>query len=149
MHPLPDAEPFHITRWKAQERGERVFLMGWEDGRLVALGDVFWSSQYEEVLAAGQDCPEVHGLWVAPDRRGDGIGTAMLHEAERAARARGADCLALGVEVDNAGAERLYRRLGFEEWGGGLVEDRWSWTDRLGHVHHESHPSRYLRKPLR
>jgi ribosomal protein S18 acetylase RimI-like enzyme len=52
-------------------------------------------------------------LYVEPACRGTGIGLALLAEAARLGRARGARFMRLDVEPDNAGALRLYDRLGF------------------------------------
>lgn len=53
-------------------------------------------------------------LAVAPDRRGQGLGTALLRVlAEQGQRAFGAAEYSLFVSRQNAQAEKLYRRLGF------------------------------------
>jgi RimJ/RimL family protein N-acetyltransferase len=50
--------------------------------------------------------------------RGQGIGTRLIRLLEQAARARlGAEILRLAVFGGNAGARRLYRRLGFRQCG--------------------------------
>lgn len=55
---------------------------------------------------------EVRDVHVAPSRRGEGIGDALLAEAERRARAADVDRLALLVRADNP-AKRLYERVGY------------------------------------
>ena len=40
----------------------------------------------------------------------------------------------LGVAVSNDGAHRLYQRLGYKDWGHGLVVDHWDETDSAGTV---------------
>ncbi|GGD30407.1 GNAT family N-acetyltransferase [Sinisalibacter lacisalsi] len=56
----------------------------------------------------------VQDVWTAPEQRGQGLGAALLAAvAARAARDWGAGYLALSVHGHNAGAERLYARLGF------------------------------------
>ena len=60
--------------------------------------------------------PDAALLWsfaVIPHLQGLGIGTAMIAEAERLARARGFGTLEIHVEQDNPGARRLYERLGY------------------------------------
>lgn len=52
---------------------------------------------------------------VAPERRGRGIGTALLHAALRWAKLKGARRAWLQVEADNAPARALYHRAGFRE----------------------------------
>lgn len=54
-------------------------------------------------------------LAVAPDLRGRGIGTAILHSSMRWARLRGAKRAWVQAEVDNEQAVALYRNAGFRE----------------------------------
>lgn len=54
----------------------------------------------------------VQAVAVDPEFRGSGIGSLLLEDAERRARAAGARRLALDVAVDNDGAKRLYARRG-------------------------------------
>lgn len=60
---------------------------------------------------------ELKNLNVRPDRRGQGIGTALVAAAEEWTRARGHTRLSMGVAVDNPGARRLYERLGYVATG--------------------------------
>jgi ribosomal protein S18 acetylase RimI-like enzyme len=54
---------------------------------------------------------------VAADRRGEGIGTALLEEGLGWARSAGVDKVELSVYPDNRTALALYRRFGFVEEG--------------------------------
>ena len=56
-------------------------------------------------------------LGVRRDRRGRGIGSALIDLKRKEARARGYRKLALDVADTNPGAEKLYRRIGFEVTG--------------------------------
>lgn len=56
-------------------------------------------------------------LGVAADRRGRGIGTALLTTARRWAEGAGVRRLDLTVVADNRAAAALYRRLGYEDEG--------------------------------
>lgn len=56
-------------------------------------------------------------LGVAADRRGHGIGTALLTTARRWAEGAGVRRLDLTVVADNRAAAALYRRLGYEDEG--------------------------------
>jgi GNAT superfamily N-acetyltransferase len=60
--------------------------------------------------------PLLNRLQVYRDHRNRGIGTAIILAAEDRLRARGHDRVALGVELSNSGAIRLYERLGFNRW---------------------------------
>ena len=53
------------------------------------------------------------GLAVDPRHRGSGIGTGLVEQVSRHARANGYDRLTLHVWADNEPAQRLYRRAGF------------------------------------
>jgi ribosomal protein S18 acetylase RimI-like enzyme len=55
----------------------------------------------------------VHRAAVGRERRGTGLGTALLAEAGREARRRGLESVTLKVASDNDGAIRFYDRLGF------------------------------------
>jgi predicted GNAT family acetyltransferase len=52
-------------------------------------------------------------LYVRPSARGRGLGMELLRAAAEHVRDAGAETLALGVLESNAGARRLYDRLGF------------------------------------
>jgi putative acetyltransferase len=54
---------------------------------------------------------------VAPDRRGEGIGAALLDEAIRWARGAGVEKIVLSVYPSNTAAISLYRRFGFVDEG--------------------------------
>ncbi|WP_299609997.1 GNAT family N-acetyltransferase [uncultured Tateyamaria sp.] len=55
----------------------------------------------------------VNALAVLPHARGLGIGTALMADAEQAARCNGYDWLSIQVYEQNSGAVRLYERLGY------------------------------------
>jgi len=54
----------------------------------------------------------VENLYVVPDRRGEGIGSALLARAERRLRETGV--VSLEAMADNEAARRFYRRHGYE-----------------------------------
>lgn len=56
-------------------------------------------------------------LFVRADQRGRGIGLALMREAARIGRAKGAAFMRLDVEPDNRQAIRFYRGLGFRTVG--------------------------------
>jgi GNAT superfamily N-acetyltransferase len=74
-----------------------------------------WSPKLESYLAE---------LYVVPDRRGQGIGRALMQETIAAARAEGADTMELGTGEADVVARALYESLGFThtEHGPGGVE---------------------------
>ena len=65
------------------------------------------------VLEFGGRCAFVDELFVRPERRGSGLGTAALQQAAAVAAVLGLCALRLEMDHANPGAERLYRRAGF------------------------------------
>lgn len=61
------------------------------------------------------DTADLHRVVVAPERRGRGIGRALVEAGLAWVAGRGADRVLLEVEHDNAPALALYRGLGFAE----------------------------------
>jgi L-amino acid N-acyltransferase YncA len=56
-----------------------------------------------------------HSVHVRTDRRGSGIGQALVIELIGRAKALGKHCMIAGVDGDNAGSIRFHERLGFEQ----------------------------------
>lgn len=84
-----------------------------EAGRELA-GAALFSPLYS--TTRGMAGAYVSDLWVAPDRRGGGLGQRLLAMVrDEAARDWEAGFLRLAVYADNTGARRLYERLGFVE----------------------------------
>jgi ribosomal protein S18 acetylase RimI-like enzyme len=93
--------------------GDTVILLVGEspDGLAVLrFRDSIWSSGLECYLAE---------LYVAPARRGRGLGRALMEAALREARNRGADTMEIGVDEPDLVARRLYESLGFSNRSGG------------------------------
>lgn len=61
----------------------------------------------------------IHDIAVLPDRRGRGIGHALLDAVEERARADGCCKITLEVLDDNLGARRLYENVGYGDGGPG------------------------------
>ena len=58
-------------------------------------------------------------LYVKPDRRGNGLGRALLEAAMDAARTEGAEQMELGTSEDDVAARALYESVGFINREGG------------------------------
>jgi ribosomal protein S18 acetylase RimI-like enzyme len=69
------------------------------------------------IWMAGLEC-YLAELYVVPDRRGEGIGRALMLEAMTAARRRGAGYMDLGTSEDDVIARALYESLGFDNHEG-------------------------------
>src|SRR5664279_5470949 len=59
----------------------------------------------------------LYGMWVAPEVRGRGLGTALMSAVQAWAVDTGYATLGLGVTTTNAPAIALYERLGFVATG--------------------------------
>ena len=70
------------------------------------------------IWTAGLEC-YLAELYVVPALRGRGRGRALMEEAIRVARDRGADHMDLGTSEDDVAARGLYESLGFTNREGG------------------------------
>ena len=87
-------------------QGDGFYLVAWEGNE--ALGHAH---------LALTDPPELQDVEVRPAYRRRGIASALTARAEEEARSRGFDRLRLGVGIENAQAQALYRGCGFVDAG--------------------------------
>jgi ribosomal protein S18 acetylase RimI-like enzyme len=95
------------------EGGDTVVLLAGEgpDGLAVLRFRLaIWSSGLECYLAE---------LYVKPDRRGRGLGRALMQAVLISARERGADSIDLGTDETDVAARHLYQSFGFSHRTGG------------------------------
>jgi ribosomal protein S18 acetylase RimI-like enzyme len=64
------------------------------------------------IWTEGLDC-YLEELYVVPNRRGQGLGRALMDAAMEVARSRGAKHMDLGTSEDDVAARALYESLGF------------------------------------
>lgn len=104
--PTPGPERLKARLGLIVEQGDAVLLGGeGPDGvAVLRFRPALWSEALESYLAE---------LYVAPDRRGRGLGRALLEKAIELARERGADIMDLGTSEDDVVARALYEKLGF------------------------------------
>ncbi|MFG3348979.1 GNAT family N-acetyltransferase [Streptomyces sp. NPDC048018] len=132
--PNPGAPTRHADRFARQEAGLGTYLIAWRDGLPAGNGQIRWDGcAAPEVRAALGDCPELNGLDVREELRGQGIGTALIRAAEELSRERGKTHLGLGVAPDNPRAAALYARLGYTPVT--AYTDRYAYTDADGVRH--------------
>ncbi|HEY7138146.1 MAG TPA: GNAT family N-acetyltransferase [Acidimicrobiia bacterium] len=96
------------------DAGDTAVVLGGEgpDGlALLRFRPAIWTEGLECYLAE---------LYVVPERRGRGLGRALMHAAIEEARGRGADTMDLGTSDDDVAARRLYESLGFTNREGSL-----------------------------
>jgi len=82
------------------------FLVAESQGRI--LGDALLLRRH------GSRTARLYTLAVTPEARGQGLGEALLAAVESVARAGGCARLRLEVRSDNAPAQALYRRRGYQ-----------------------------------
>jgi GNAT superfamily N-acetyltransferase len=146
--PDPRDARHHLERFAMQESGQATYLLAWRGVELAGRCTVLAVSKYDEVRHLFGEFPEMNALEARPP--GQGTGTAIIAAAEQAAGRLGAGLIGVAVEIDNHGARRLYERLGYGDWGHGLVIDHWSETDPAGTVlGTNADRCLYLVKPIR
>jgi ribosomal protein S18 acetylase RimI-like enzyme len=91
------------------DAGEAVVLLGGDGPHGIAVLR-FRPSLWTESLDA-----YLEELYVAPDRRGQGLGRALLEAALEVSKSRGAGFIYLGTSVDDVAARSLYEKLGFTD----------------------------------
>ncbi len=92
---------------------DHVVLVAEREGRIVGSVTITpYGTPHSEL--AGPDEVEFRYLGVAPDAWGTGVASALVGAVEDYAVATGASWLVLCSISDNAGAHRLYERLGFQ-----------------------------------
>jgi len=115
---LPDSQLARAARGLARRPQRGQFLIARESGALVG----FAALSFLWTLERGGRAAWLDELYVVPERRGHGIGDALLHAALQAARAAGALAVDLEIEAGHDRAASLYRRAGFEP----LPRTRWA-----------------------
>ncbi|MEV5971232.1 GNAT family N-acetyltransferase [Streptomyces sp. NPDC051921] len=145
--PTPGAPTRHADRLARQDAGLGTYLIAWRDGLPAGNGQVRWDGcAAPEVRAAVADCPELNGLDVREDLRGQGLGTALIRAAEGLSRERGRALLGLGVAHDNPRAAALYARLGYAPVT--VYTDRYAYTDAAGVPHDRADAATFLVRRL-
>lgn len=137
----------HEERILMQDRGEATYIVAWRGDQPCGRATLFHCSKYDEVCCLLGRFPELNALEATP--QGEGIGSQIIACAESVARSMDQSLIGLAVEHENVRARQLYERLGFRDWGGGDVVDRWNERDALGVVVGEhADVCAYLIKPL-
>jgi len=79
----------------------------------VAVADAMLAGYDVLLFRRGSTVARLYSIAVAPGFRGQGLAAILMRDAEEVARERGSRRLRLEVRADNAGAIRLYERLGY------------------------------------
>ena len=111
--PVPELGVLAVRVGELIERGEATFLLagGGPDG--VA------ELRFRPSIMTGALDAYLEELYVAPAKRGQGLGRALLEAAMEAARERGAVHMDLGTSETDTAARALYESAGFTNREGG------------------------------
>lgn len=110
LYGSPDDTPFTVTEFTAP-RG--AFFVGYLGERPVAMGG--WRFSDAGVPAAAARPAELKRMYVAADRRGQGLATQVLQALEADARSAGADWMILQTGRPQVAAVAFYRALGYSD----------------------------------
>ena len=110
-----DCEPQTLearTTWHAEHQGEGypVFVAEDEAGRVVG-----WSALSKFRPRPGYRFTGEDSVYVAADRRGQGVGKLLLPPVIRAARKMGLRAIMAGIDAESQASRRLHARFGFEQ----------------------------------
>lgn len=101
-----------------------VFVAVDETGRIVG-----WSALNPYHARPGYRFTTENSVYIAADRRGQGIGKQLLEPLIEAARSRGLHVIIAAIDATNEASLRLHARFGFEQVGHfkqvGFKFDRW------------------------
>jgi len=127
--------------YRDQQLGTRQMLVA--DCNGFPIGYVFILFMDDEV---GNKQAYLYSLRVMDMFHSQGIGSALIAEAEAHALARGYFNVTIAAAKTNHVARKLYERLGYEIF----MDDRgeWSYTDHLGKVRHVKEPCWLLQKSI-
>lgn len=93
---------------------ERMLFVIRHNGVIVGCAQLVRSARNNELQAM---CVTLAHLFIAPYAQRQGLGTALLHEVENAARSMGFRIMNTEVPETQEGAIALFRRAGFLHWG--------------------------------
>ena len=127
--------------YRDQQLGIRLMLVA--DCNGFPVGYVFILFMDDEL---GNKQAYLYSLRVMEIFHSQGIGSALIAEAEAHVLARGYFNVTIAAAKTNHAARRLYEHLGYEIF----MDDRgeWSYTDHLGKVRHVKEPCWLLQKTI-
>lgn len=103
-----------------QNESRRTVLFGLAGDEFAGYITVNWQPTYPRLAASGT--PELQDLNVLPELRRRGIGTALIHAAEREVEERFTTVgIAVGLHPGYNAAQRLYVKLGYVPDGNGVT----------------------------
>ncbi|WP_160000056.1 GNAT family N-acetyltransferase [Roseomonas sp. 18066] len=101
-------------------RSQGHALVAEQDGAVI--GHCYLTFERHPPYVTERDYAYVAELYVRPEARSQGLGRALLAEAERLARARGMKRMLIGVVIGNDRAQAAYQRFGFSPYTTELIK---------------------------
>ncbi|NKB70593.1 MAG: GNAT family N-acetyltransferase [Candidatus Latescibacteria bacterium] len=120
----PDGRSYHA---------ENCFMVVEEAGKIIGTVHIFFvrPPQWPDSDEPFQ-IPQLNRLVIEKEYRNQGAGTFLIGAVEERVKSRGLTRLYLGVNIENTGALRLYKRLGFEVIAAEPYRTSWKYTDEDG-----------------
>lgn len=109
-HLTSETNRTRIEESMAHYVAEGNLLVAREDDSLV--GFAMFSIE-QRLYVADETRGLVHNVFVVPERRGEGIGSALMERAEAALADQGATVIALEALAENEAARRFYTERGY------------------------------------
>ena len=111
--------------WQEQQANQRVMLIAWRENQIVGYVNVLFPAQYLGFQKA--EIPEINDLVVPTKYQKQGIGTALMDEAEQLAKEQGHSSVGLGCgdTAYYSAAQRLYKKRGYAPDDSGPQKTPW------------------------
>lgn len=111
--------------WQEHQAGQRVMLLALCDNQIAGYINVLWQAQDKALREA--NIPEINDLVVLARFRQQGVGVALMRQAEQTVADKGGPIVGLGCGVSPyyGAAQRLYARLGYIPDGRGAQKTPW------------------------
>jgi len=111
--------------WKEHQAGRRVTILAISDEQIVGYANLLWQSDYSAFQE--MDIPEINNMHVLDEFQKQGVGTALIREAESVAVAQGKKEIGIGFGLtpNYGAAQRLYPKLGYIPDGRGAQSTPW------------------------
>ncbi|MGB3187713.1 MAG: GNAT family N-acetyltransferase [Ornithinimicrobium sp.] len=136
----------HESHFARHLSGDATYLVAWLGDEPAGSAMVLWTGPVG--VNAAQVYPdvfEVAHMQVRSRYQGQGVGRVLMSAAQQVVMDAGARQVSVSVSDDNAGARRLYARLGYTPTG---IKDvvEYDWVSDTGMTHHEIEHSELLVK---
>ena len=116
----PKPASLYARYLEEQAAGARDLRIALVDGAFAGYVTVKWQSSYAPFQEAA--IPEIQDFNVLPERRRNGLGSALLDEVERRIGRRSKLAgIGVGLDADYGAAQRLYVRRGYVPDGRGVT----------------------------